>query len=107
LYFRVYPFDCDINLHLPRCYIATIYAEESLCISRITTDSITVSTVHSLKGFDYAAVFVLGLDLLDQSRWTEEQVNCLTYVAITRARFRLYIPDLTENQVVKKLLSCR
>ncbi len=51
--------------------------------------------------------FVIGLDLLGQSRWTEEQINCLAYVAITRARFRLYIPHLTENQVVKNLLSCR
>ena len=72
----------------------------------ITTDSITISTVHSVKGFDYAAVFVVGLDLLDQSRWTEQQVNNLTYVAITRARFRLYIPYLTENNIIKNLLSC-
>ena len=49
----------------------------------------------------------LGLDLLDQSRWTEEQTNHLTYVAITRARFRLYIPYLTDNPIVKKLLSCQ
>ncbi len=51
--------------------------------------------------------FVIGLDLLGQSRWAEEQINCLTYVAITRARFRLYISYLTENRIVKKLLSCR
>ena len=69
----------------------------------ITTDSVTVSTVHSVKGFDYAAVFVVGLDLLDQSRWAEEQINRLTYVAITRARFRLYIPYLTENEIIDRL----
>ena len=72
----------------------------------VTTDNVTVSTIHSVKGFDYAAVFVVGLDLLDQSRWTEEQANRLTYVAITRARYRLYIPYLSETQIVKKLLSC-
>ncbi len=70
----------------------------------ITTDNITVSTVHSVKGFDYAAVFVIGLDVLDQSRWTEEQINRLTYVAITRARFRLYIPYLVEGHLLKRLL---
>ena len=57
---------------------------------------------YEWKGFDYAAVFVVGLDLLDQDRWTEEQVNRLTYVAIIRARFRLYIPYLVENKIVEK-----
>jgi hypothetical protein len=73
----------------------------------ITTDSVTISTIHSVKGFDYAAVFVLGLDALDQNRWSREQADRLTYVAITRARFRLYIPYLTENRVVQNLLECR
>ncbi|MEA2114799.1 MAG: 3'-5' exonuclease, partial [Thermodesulfobacteriota bacterium] len=73
----------------------------------ITTDSVTVSTVHSVKGFDYAAVFVVGLDLLDQSRWTEEQINRLTYVAITRARFRLYLPYITENNIIESLIQAK
>jgi hypothetical protein len=72
----------------------------------VTTDSVTVSTIHSVKGFDYAAVLVVGLDFLDQSRWTAKQINCLTYVAITRARFRLYTPYLLKNQIMNKLLSC-
>lgn len=73
----------------------------------ITTDSVTISTVHSVKGFDYAAVFALGLDFIDQSRWSEEQACSLAYVAITRARFRLYIPHLFENQIIKDLSDCR
>ncbi len=72
----------------------------------VTTDSVTVSTIHSVKGFDYAAVFVVGLDFLDQGRWTAEQINRLAYVAITRARFRLYTPYLLKNQIMNKLLSC-
>ena len=72
----------------------------------ITTDSITLSTVHSVKGFDYAAVFAAGLDFYDYSRWSEDQINNITYVAVTRARFRLYIPYLKENQVISKLKSC-
>jgi len=72
----------------------------------VTTDSVTVSTIHSVKGFDYAAVFVVGLDFLDQSRWTEEQVDRLVYVAITRARFRLYTPYLFKNKIMNNLLSC-
>ena len=69
----------------------------------ITTDNVTISTIHSVKGFDYAAVFVLDLDLLQEGRWTEEQLERLTYVAVTRARFRLYIPYLDENTLIKRL----
>lgn len=57
----------------------------------VTTQSVTISTIHSVKGFDYACVFVIGLDWLEGTRWTEEQIRNLTYVAITRARERLYI----------------
>ncbi len=60
----------------------------------VTTQNVTISTVHSVKGFDYACVFVIGLDWLDGARWTEEQIRNLTYVAITRARERLYIPHV-------------
>jgi len=60
----------------------------------VTTQSVTISTIHSVKGFDYACVFVIGLDWLDGARWTEEQIRNLTYVAITRARERLYIPHV-------------
>jgi len=72
----------------------------------ITTDSVTISTVHSVKGFDYVAVFVVGLDMLDKERWTEEQVKRLAYVAITRARFRIYVPYVNENVIVQDLLNC-
>jgi len=62
----------------------------------VTTQSVTISTIHSVKGFDYACVFVIGLDWLQGDRWTEEQVQNLTYVAITRARERLYIPHIHD-----------
>nr|HPL96611.1 3'-5' exonuclease [Smithellaceae bacterium] len=62
----------------------------------VTTQSVTISTIHSVKGFDYACVFVVGLDWLQGDRWTEEQVKNLTYVAITRARERLFVPHLHD-----------
>jgi len=62
----------------------------------VTTQSVTISTIHSVKGFDYACVFVIGLDWLQGDRWTEEQIKNLTYVAITRARERLYIPHIHD-----------
>lgn len=71
----------------------------------ITTDSVTISTIHSVKGLDYACVFLLGLDALDPEKGSEDQLNKLTYVALTRARFRLFIPYFSENDVIKKLKS--
>ena len=72
----------------------------------VTTDSVTISTVHSVKGFDYAAVFVVGLDMLDKERWTEEQVKRLAYVAISRARFRMYVPYVNTSEIVQDLQRC-
>ncbi len=71
----------------------------------VTTNSVTISTIHSVKGFDYACVFLIGLDMLEPGEiWSEEQLVNLTYVAITRARYRLYIPYTAENLLVKRLL---
>ncbi len=71
----------------------------------VTTNSVTISTIHSVKGFDYTCVFLIGLDMLEPGEiWSEEQLVNLTYVAITRARYRLYVPYATENRLVNKLL---
>ncbi len=58
----------------------------------ITADSVTVSTVHSVKGLDFAAAFLVGFDMLRPGgRWSEEQIRSLTYVAATRARVWLWV----------------
>jgi superfamily I DNA/RNA helicase len=72
----------------------------------ITTNSVTISTIHSVKGFDYSIVFLLGLDYLEPKAWTEEQINNLVYVAITRARYRLIIPYIRNNSIVERLKEC-
>ena len=72
----------------------------------ITTNSVSISTIHSAKGFDYTCVFLIGLDFLESgSSWTQSQIDNLTYVAITRARYRLFIPFVNKTQVLKKLMS--
>ena len=72
----------------------------------VTTNNVTISTIHSVKGFDYACVFLIGLDLLEPGeRWSEEQLKSLAYVAITRARYQLYVPYIEESWLVKRLLS--
>ena len=68
----------------------------------VTTESVAVSTVHSVKGLDYACVFVVGLDWLAAGdRWTEEQIRKIAYVAVTRARERLFISRcLTQKSIM-------
>lgn len=70
----------------------------------VTTNSVTISTIHSVKGFDYACIFLLGLDGLAPGRWTEEQIRRLAYVGITRARERLFIPYCCKNELSGRLL---
>lgn len=52
----------------------------------ITTDSVTISTIHSAKGLDFAHVFLLGLDSLNPAL---EKHRNLAHVGITRARENL------------------
>lgn len=72
----------------------------------VTTDKVTISTIHSVKGFDYACLFVLGLDGLEPGNpWSDEQTRKLAYVALTRARERLFIPYCGENDILRRLMS--
>ena len=63
----------------------------------ITTNSVTISTIHSVKGLDFSCVFLIGLEFLEPKGWTEEQFNNLVYVGMTRARTQLYIPYIRIN----------
>jgi hypothetical protein len=70
----------------------------------VTTEKVCVSTIHSVKGLDFASVFLLGLEFLEPGeRWTQEQIDNLVYVAMTRARYRLYIPYLKETDLIARL----
>ena len=72
----------------------------------ITTDSVTISTIHSMKGMDAEAVFVLGLDTLKTSH--ARTPNALAYVACTRARRFLdilYVHDAPLIEAMQKVLN--
>jgi len=63
-----------------------------------SSDSITIATIHSAKGLEFDAVFIIGLEegILPSSRSLDdecaiEEERRLMYVAITRARRRLYL----------------
>jgi hypothetical protein len=70
----------------------------------ITTDMISISTIDSAKGLDYACVFLVGLDDLDEDR-PEDETRGLVYTAITRARHRLYIPYLSKTGLLEDILA--
>lgn len=61
-------------------------------------DYVTLATIHAVKGLEYKCVFLVGLEenlmpisrALDDPRALEEERR-LMYVAITRARERLYL----------------
>ena len=72
----------------------------------ITTETISISTIHSAKGLDYACVFLVGFDQLEPGIWSEDQIKRLVYVAITRARHRLFIPYVIETELVRDLIFC-
>ena len=71
----------------------------------ITTNSVAINTIHSAKGFDYACVFLIGLDSIDEAKATADQIQRLTYVGMTRARYQLYIPYIDKTPVIEKLLA--
>jgi superfamily I DNA and RNA helicase len=73
----------------------------------ITTNSVTISTIHSVKGLDYSTVFLLGLDYLEPREWSEDQLDRLTYVAITRARYQLFIPFIKKSDLINDMLKAR
>ena len=71
----------------------------------VTTETVTVSTIQSAKGFDYSRVFLIGLDLFDPAKWPETEVKGLAYVGITRARYELFIPYVKKSDLISKLLA--
>jgi superfamily I DNA/RNA helicase len=57
-----------------------------------------------MKGMDFHLVFLVGLELLEPNdRWTAEQLKNLAYVGMTRARYQLFIPYVSENDIVIKI----
>jgi superfamily I DNA/RNA helicase len=74
----------------------------------ITSNSttITITTIHSAKGLDFACVFLIGLDAMEPGeRWAREQIDSLAHVGITRARFQLEILYVRKSALILRLLS--
>ena len=64
-------------------------------IDHRNTSALYVGTIHSVKGLEYDNVFVMNVGSYNFQLNTEEMKN-LFYVAITRAKNRLYVYKLFE-----------
>lgn len=69
----------------------------------VTTNKVTISTVHSVKGLDYACVVLIGVEHLDIDRTGKEQARNLVYVAMTRARMELEIMWTEKTKLIDRL----
>ncbi len=82
-------------------------------------DAVKIMTVHGSKGLEFNTVFVVGMnkDLFPARRGDIEEERRLFYVAVTRAKERLYITrpmkaldwsgkeiDTMESQFIKELM---
>ncbi|MDR3084986.1 MAG: ATP-binding domain-containing protein, partial [Christensenellaceae bacterium] len=70
------------------------------------TGSVTLMTMHSAKGLEFGAVFVTGMEeglfpgtraIFDEEKLEEERRLC--YVAITRAKERLFFTNATRRML--------
>ena len=64
-------------------------------VSEIKSSELYVGTIHSVKGLEYDNVFVMNVGSYSFRLKNEEMKN-LFYVAVTRAKNRLYVYELFE-----------
>lgn len=69
-------------------------------------DKVTLMTVHSAKGLEYRNIFVIGMDdgIFPSSRSFDSEADMeeerrLAYVAITRAKERLYLTNASQRML--------
>ena len=72
----------------------------------ITTDRVSVISIHSSKGLDFDLVYLVGIDHIKPSRTVKKSMDTLVYVAMTRAKYRLVIPYTVETEIIKRLKGC-
>ena len=65
-------------------------------IATIKSSELYVGTIHSVKGLEYDNVFVMNVGSYNFQLNTEDEKN-LFYVAITRAKNRLYVYELFDS----------
>jgi hypothetical protein len=73
----------------------------------VTTDRVSLISIHSSKGLDFDLVYLVGLDHIHGTEETMQNLISLVYVAITRAKYRLVIPYVEETDLIRRIRDCR
>jgi superfamily I DNA/RNA helicase len=72
----------------------------------ITSDRVSLVSIHSAKGLGFDLVYLLGSDQIAPSKQlTNSELN-LYYVGITRAKHQLVIPYCCDSEFIEKAKSC-
>lgn len=72
----------------------------------ITTDRVSLISIHSSKGLDFDIVYLVGIDHIRTAGDPKDDLISLVYVAMTRARYRLVIPYVEETEIIKRVKGC-
>ena len=71
----------------------------------VTTERVSLISIHSSKGLDFGLVYLLGVDRFHPTDATRAKLTNLIYVAMTRAKYRLVIPYVEETEFIKKMVA--
>jgi superfamily I DNA/RNA helicase len=69
----------------------------------VTTDRVSLISIHSSKGLDFDLVYLVGMDRIHITDKTWPNIRMLIYVAMTRAKYRLVIPYVEETELIKRI----
>ena len=72
----------------------------------VTTDKVSLISIHSSKGLDFDLVYLIGVDHISLSESIRKDLITLVYVAMTRAKHRLVIPYVHESALIRKMYDC-
>ena len=72
----------------------------------VTTDRVSLISIHSSKGLDFDLAYLVGLDHIQATDETRSNLVSLVYVAMTRAKYRLVIPYVAETELIKRIKGC-
>ncbi len=69
----------------------------------ITTDRVSLISVHSAKGLDFDLVYLVGMDRIRPVGVMWGKAQSLVFTAMTRARYRLVIPYVDETELIQRM----
>ena len=72
----------------------------------MTTDRVSLISIHSSKGLDFDLVYLMGIDHIHTTEQRRQNLVSLVYVAMTRAKYRLVIPYVEETELISRMKKC-